>query len=145
MRPRPSSTKASVFPCAAPTLCCRHCCCLASPPFSRISPSLANYDHSARYKGSPVLPYRGYPEAVTGYPANPFGLVQMEGNVWEWTNGCLAGAAEPCKARVLRGGSFQSAPGELRLANRFSLPDDKVRSDVGLRVARDVDPDELRR
>jgi formylglycine-generating enzyme required for sulfatase activity len=110
-----------------------------------ISPSLANYDHSARYKGSPVLPYRGYPEAVTGYPANPFGLVQMEGNVWEWTNGCLAGAAEPCKARVLRGGSFQSAPGELRLANRFSLPDDKVRSDVGLRVARDVDPDELRR
>jgi formylglycine-generating enzyme required for sulfatase activity len=110
-----------------------------------ISPSLANYDHSARYKGSPVSPYRGYPEAVTGYPPNAFGLAQMEGNVWEWTSGCVSGSAETCKARALRGGSFQSAPGELRLANRFALPADKVRSDVGLRVARDVDPDELRR
>jgi formylglycine-generating enzyme required for sulfatase activity len=110
-----------------------------------ITPSLANYDHSARYKGSPVLPYRGYPEAVTGYPANPFGLAQMEGNVWEWTSACGAGDPNTCKGRVLRGGSFESAPGELRLANRFTLAGDKVREDVGLRVARDVDPDELRR
>lgn len=111
-----------------------------------ISPSLANYDHSARYGDSPVAPYRGYPEAVMGYPPNAFGLVQMAGNVWEWTETCLGGAsAAACGARVLRGGSFESAPAELRLANRFALPDAKVREDVGLRVARDVDPDELRR
>ncbi len=108
-----------------------------------ISPSLANYDHSARYGDSPVLPYRGYPEAVPGYPANPFGLVQMEGNVWEWTSGCADGVG--CKARVLRGGSFESTPGELRLANRFAISPDKVRDDVGLRVARDLDPDEALR
>jgi formylglycine-generating enzyme required for sulfatase activity len=110
-----------------------------------ISPSLANFDHTARYRGSPVLPYRGYPEAVSGYPPNGFGLVQMEGNVWEWTSACLSGDSIACKARVLRGGSFESAPGELRLANRFPIPDGKVRDDVGLRVARDVDGDELRR
>jgi formylglycine-generating enzyme required for sulfatase activity len=69
----------------------------------------------------------------------------MEGNVWEWTSACAAGGSESCKGRVLRGGSFQSAPGELRLANRFVQPDDKVRADAGLRVARDVDDDELRR
>ncbi|MBL8770641.1 MAG: SUMF1/EgtB/PvdO family nonheme iron enzyme [Phenylobacterium sp.] len=110
-----------------------------------ITPSQANYDHSARYRGSPVLPYRGYPEAVTGYPANGFGLAQMEGNVWEWTSACVAPeTAARCKARVLRGGSFESAPAELRLANRFPVPDDKVRADVGLRVARDLDPDEGR-
>lgn len=107
-----------------------------------ISPSLANYDHSARYRGSPVMPFRGYPEAVTGYPANPFGLAQMEGNVWEWTSACVTGEASRCKGRVLRGGSFESAPAELRLANRFPIPDDKVRADVGLRVARDLDADE---
>src|ERR1043165_4356505 len=82
-----------------------------------ISPSLANYDHSARYRDSPVGPYRGYPEAGMGYPPNAFGLVQMEGNVWEWTQACLSGDVGRCSRRVLRGGSFESAPSELRLAN----------------------------
>lgn len=124
----------------------------AAGPFAfgdEISPSLANYDHSARYRGSPVMPYRGYPEAVTGYPANSLGLAQMVGNVWEWTSACAAGASasadQPCRSRVLRGGSFESAPAELRLANRFPISDDKVRADVGLRVARDLEPDEVLR
>ena len=102
-----------------------------------ISPSQANYDHTARYQGSPTAPYRGYPEAVTGYPANPLGLTQMLGNVWEWT-----ACAAPCAKPVVRGGSFQSAPDELRAANRFALAPDKARPDVGLRVARDLEPDE---
>lgn len=103
-----------------------------------ITPSQANYDHTARYRGSPVAPYRGYPEAVTGYPPNAFGFVQMSGNVWEWTDGCRG----ECAQRVVRGGSFQSAPDELRAANRFFLAASKSRADVGLRVARDLDPDE---
>ena len=53
--------------------------------------------------------------------------------------------ATPAIVIVLEGGSFESAPAELRLANRFQLPDSKVRADVGLRVARDLEPDEVLR
>lgn len=104
-----------------------------------ITPSDANYDHSARYQGSPTSPYRGYPEAVSGYPPNAFGLYQMQGNVWEWTSACAESA---CRSRTLRGGSFESVPGELRSANRFALAPAKRRDDVGLRVARDLEADE---
>lgn len=104
-----------------------------------ITPSDANYDHTARYQGSPTSPYRGYPEAVSGYPPNAFGLYQMQGNVWEWTSACIDPA---CRNRALRGGSFESVPGELRAANRFGLAAAKRRDDVGLRVARDLESDE---
>lgn len=107
-----------------------------------ITPSDANYDQTARYRGSATSPYRGYPEAVSAYPANAFGLYQMEGNVWEWTSGC---PAIDCRRRIVRGGSFQSVPADLRLANRFAVEAGKRRADVGLRVARDLDPDEVAR
>ncbi|MDO6415198.1 SUMF1/EgtB/PvdO family nonheme iron enzyme [Sphingomonas sp. BIUV-7] len=106
-----------------------------------IAPSNANYDQTGRYRGSPTSPYRGYPEAVNAYPANSFGLYQTEGNVWEWTSGCVA----DCRRRIVRGGSFQSVPAELRLANRFAIEPSRRRDDVGLRVARDLDPDEVAR
>ncbi len=104
-----------------------------------ITPSQADYDQTASYRNSPVAPYRGYPEAVNAYPPNAFGLYQMQGNVWEWTDGC---ADSGCSRHILRGGSFQSAPVELRSANRFSIPTEKRRDDVGLRVARDLGADE---
>lgn len=112
----------------------------AFPWGDEITPSEANYDHTARYRDSPTGPYRGYPEAVTAYPPNAMGFYQMQGNSWEWTSGCLDGG---CKDRVVRGGSFQSVPSELRSANRFGLAVGKRRSDVGLRVARDLDADEI--
>jgi formylglycine-generating enzyme required for sulfatase activity len=105
-----------------------------------ITPAQANYDDTASYRHSPTAPYRGYPEAVNGYPPNAFGFYQMEGNVWEWTDGCGDTA---CSRRIARGGSFQSTPGELRVANRFAVGVGRRRDDVGLRVARDLAPDEV--
>ena len=112
----------------------------AFPWGSSVTPSDANYDHTASYDGSPRAPYRGYPEAVNAYPPNLFGLYQMQGNVWEWTAGCLE---SDCTKRVVRGGSFQSVPADIRSANRYGLKPSRRRSDVGLRVARDLDPDEV--
>ncbi len=114
----------------------------AATPFpwgDAISPSDANYDQTASYRGSATAPYRGYPEAVNAYPPNAFGLYQMNGNAWELTADC---ADKGCTAHTARGGSFQSAPEELRAANRFAVADGKRRSDMGLRVVRDISADE---
>ncbi|MBB3860688.1 formylglycine-generating enzyme required for sulfatase activity [Novosphingobium hassiacum] len=105
-----------------------------------IAPSDANYDQTASYRGSATSPYRGYPEAVTAYPPNAFGLYQMVGNAWEWTTGCSDAA---CKARIVRGGSFQSTPAELRTANRLAIGGGRKRDDSGLRVVRDLNADEV--
>jgi len=105
-----------------------------------ISPGDGNYDQTESYQGSAKAPYRGYPEAVSAYPPNRFGLYQMAGNVWEWTQAC---SRQGCQNRIAKGGSFESAPSELRAANRFEVPHERRRSDVGLRVVRDLNADEF--
>jgi formylglycine-generating enzyme required for sulfatase activity len=67
---------------------------------------------------------------VKSYRANKFGLYDMHGNVWEWTQDCWNGSysgapsngkawhAGDCGYRVLRGGSWYGFPGDLRSAYR---------------------------
>ncbi|MFD2579454.1 formylglycine-generating enzyme family protein [Novosphingobium colocasiae] len=76
---------------------------------------------------------------MNAYPPNAFGLYQMNGNAWEITADC---GNAPCSAHLARGGSFQSTPAELRSANLFAVSDTKRRGDMGLRVVRDLRPDE---
>ena len=79
---------------------------------------------------------------------NAFGLYDMHGNVYEWTQDCWLGDYKcaptdgsvwtigDCSQRVVRGGSCFSAPLDLRYASREGL-NTKVRlSSVGFRVAR---------
>jgi len=75
--------------------------------------------------------------------ANPWGLMEMSGNVYEWCNTWYSDEiSESAKeefegnSRVLRGGSFFNLPLVLRSAYRYhSTPDDRY-GDVGFRISR---------
>jgi formylglycine-generating enzyme required for sulfatase activity len=83
------------------------------------------------------------------FRANGFGVFDMLGNVFEWTEACYhdgyVGApangevwtTETCDSRVLRGGSWDSVPvSTVRSADRsVRTPADRATSD-GFRVAR---------
>ena len=102
-----------------------------------ITPENANYGQNV-----------GKTSEVGKYPANPFGLYDMHGNVWEWVEDCWNDSYEgapddgsawtsgDCRRRVLRGGSWDSDPGILRSACRVGIDTDGRYNTVGLRVAR---------
>ena len=86
---------------------------------------------------------------VGSYGQNGFRLLDMLGNVWEWTADCwhdgYQGAPDDgsawtrggdCDRRVLRGGSWETVPGGLRSANRYRNEDNRGSAIVGFRVAR---------
>ena len=90
--------------------------------------------------------------SVGRYPANDFGLHDVHGNVWEWVEDCWnrsydgvptdgsAWISGACQYRVLRGGSWDYYPGNLRSAVRIRNSGG-VRNDVsGFRVARTLTP-----
>lgn len=80
--------------------------------------------------------------------ANPWGLYDVHGNVWEWVEDCWyddyqavpsdgsASTAGDCSMRVLRGGSWGSTAWTLRSANRFAEKFHRSMLSVGFRVAR---------
>lgn len=86
---------------------------------------------------------------VGSFRPNPFGLHDMLGNVWEWTEDCYhdsyAGAPADgsarisgagCRLRVLRGGTWLIDPGDLRAAFRFRNGSGVRYPFAGFRVAR---------
>ena len=89
---------------------------------------------------------------VGSFAANGWGLHDMLGNVWEWTedcwNGSYAGAPSDgsaweygeCARRVLRGGSWSSGPSYLRAAYRSRSATGDRGSISGFRVARTLAP-----
>ncbi len=67
---------------------------------------------------------------------NAFGLYDIQGNVWEWTQECLE---SDCAKHVDRGGSWVNSPKYLRSAARHADVTDMRNDVLGLRVARDLD------
>jgi formylglycine-generating enzyme required for sulfatase activity len=118
-------------------------------PFSfgdNISPEEVNYSGEYPYnKGRKGL-NRGATVPVRTLPANPWGLYEMHGNVWEW---CADGRRDyaagdetdprgpenPEAPRVLRGGSWHDDAGGLRSAYRFRRLRDLRTHDRGFRFS----------
>ena len=83
------------------------------------------------------------------FPANPFGLHDTTGNVWELVADCYetydktptdgrAVEREQCTSRVARGGSWNDEARRLRSATRSADKPDARNVNVGLRLAQDA-------
>jgi formylglycine-generating enzyme required for sulfatase activity len=100
--------------------------------------------------------FKGYtdgywgPAPVMSFLPNPFGLYDIDGNVSEWVADCwhenyvrapVDGSAwvnPGCRERVIRGGSWGSAPEQDSSSFRQGAPADARSGRVGFRVARDL-------
>lgn len=116
-----------------------------------ISTSQANYDGNYTYAGSAKGEYRQKTLPVKSFQANPWGLYQVHGNVYEWVEDCWEdsyhgapddGSARTignCGVRVLRGGSWGNYPRGLRAACRNRNGTTDRYSNDGFRLARTLD------
>ena len=90
----------------------------------------------------------GKTHAVGLKKSNAFGLYDMQGNVWEWTQDCwnqsYAGAPVDgsawemgyCSLRVIRGGSWSYFPPMRQISNRYWFTKMTRVNGSGLRIAR---------
>jgi len=130
-------------------------------------PSEAGWEYAARstarrpYPWGDALPdaeranfnqTHGGTSAVGCFPAGatPEGLLDMAGNVWEWTrsefrdypynsdDGRESGAAPAQKVFTLRGASWHFRPIYLRAARRYHFAPDYRGYDLGFRLARNL-------
>ncbi len=83
---------------------------------------------------------------VGSFQSNPFGLYDVYGNVWEWTQDCWndsyinaplddsAWLTGDCSRRVFRGGGWGDNPKFARSSLRNRAPSDQRKDDIGFRL-----------
>lgn len=119
-----------------------------------ITTEQANYNGNYTYKGGGDKgQYRKKTVPVDDFEANPWGLYNVHGNVWEWCedlwHDSYKGAPNDGTAwldggkkgrRVVRGGSWYGSPGFLRSAYRGWNASDYRVNNFGFRLARTLNP-----
>ena len=121
------------------------------------TPEERQYAYAHGY--TPLL-FEGYGDGhwglspVASFKANPFGLYDTTGNVWEWTEDCWNGSHHgapkdgsarltgTCNYRVVRGGSYYCFPRHVRSANRWRQLQINRTMYVGFRVVREAEIDD---
>ncbi len=110
----------------------------------------ANFDASSDAPQRRMGAYEGKTVEAGSFPANPFGLYDLHGNVAEWVEDCWnpthAGAPQDgsarggdCARRVAKGGAWYYEAPFLRSAARVSYPAKAKLNIVGFRVARPLE------
>jgi formylglycine-generating enzyme required for sulfatase activity len=116
-----------------------------------LSSRQANFDGGRPYGDAAPGPFLRRTTRVGSYPANAWGLCDMQGNVWEWCDGYYydedhertcprrpeddrnprGGPADP---RVVRGGCWASPGRRCRAADRYCCTPAVGTANIGLRV-----------
>lgn len=113
-----------------------------------ITTAQANFEGDNPAEGCPKGEDRQKTLDVGSFAVNPFGLFDMHGNVWEWTQDCWSksysgapsdGSARSdgdCSRRVLRGGSWFYNGASTRSATRTDRSRVDRYDDTGFRLSR---------
>lgn len=92
----------------------------------------------------------GAPATVGSFAANPHGLHDMNGSVWEWVGDCWHNSFQgapadgrawnnpDCRVRVIRGGSWREGASYMLSSTRFKYDASVRHSQNGFRVAREL-------
>ncbi|MEM9262445.1 MAG: SUMF1/EgtB/PvdO family nonheme iron enzyme [Pseudomonadota bacterium] len=122
-------------------------------PFSigeQISTKSANFNGQYPYGDTPKERSVGKSLPVASFEANPFGLYDVHGNVWEMTMDCwspnhgnnpangTAVETQGCSKRVLKGGAWNGGAWRTRSAHRKPVGLTEGDYDLGFRVVREL-------
>ena len=115
---------------------------------SSVSTDQANYNGKHTYAQGRKGRWRQKTVRVDSFRANPWGLYNVHGNAWDWTEDCWnesnsdnpgdgsARTTGDCRTRIVRGGSWNYSPDHLRAAFRYWNEPGNRNSGQGFRVAR---------